>query len=374
MEAIRRHSSFLIYLFINLIFIAKYSSRVTEYYFLLLLLYSATVGCLFYGAHRLPNKFFSAKVFYGLAVLFIASSAAILMAIPPESLRVDRYEMINNFWNNFFAGINPYTPPSTVSNIPGPFPFYFYLAVPFYAIGEIGYYSLSGFVLFVLILRKSVQNERTQIFLLLLLILSPAHWWEIVCRSTIFVNAALVLAFILVASRVDSNKNDNVLISALVFGLILSTRSVFSVIMFPLLLFLKAHQTGFVKICLWGVGIGVGFAATFLPIMFFPGFFSNNNPFAVQSVFLPNWVPITIVSITALFSLKTTQVSEFVFCSMLAIFALVVAYFAVQVGENSLRAALFASRADISYIILSLPFAILSMADSRQFINRYVGE
>ena len=354
---------------INVIFITKYTSRITHYYYLLSLAYVVTLAVSLYLVSYIPEKYFTKKTFFIFVILFVTFSITSFAVIPQESLRVDRYEMIRIFWDNFFAGINPYTPRSGGTNIPGPFPFYFYLALPFYAIGEIGYLSLLGFVLFALLLRRSNQDERNRILILLALILSPAYSWEIICRSTIFLNSTFVLAYMFIVASIYINKNKNIIISAILFGLILSTRSIVLIVILPYLLFIGLHKIGLKKISLWVIGSVVAFTATFLPIIFFQGFFPTNNPFAVQNIFLPIWVPIIILLLMIIFSIKIKHISSFVFCSMLSIVVLVVTYFLIQVKQFGFYIALFKDSADISYIIFSLPFVLFGIGQKVHFIK-----
>jgi hypothetical protein len=327
---------------------------------------------LFYLAGHVPKIYFTKKVFFVFVILFISFSIVCFAIIPQESLRVDRYEMIRLFWDNFFAGINPYTPRSLETNIPGPFPFYFYLALPFYAIGELGFLSLLGFLLFIVLLRNFIQDESNRILILLALMLSPAYWWEIVARSTLFLNTTLVVAYIFLLASVDLKKFNNIIFSAILFGLILSTRSIVLTVMLPYLIFIGVYKTGSKKLSLWVLGIGIGFTATFLPIIFFPGFFPSNNPFAVQNIFLPLWLPISILLLMIVISLKIHEISEFIFFSMLMMFVLVFAYFFLQVMQNNFYIALFKDGADISYIILTLPFVLIGLGQIK-LIRNYSG-
>ena len=372
MEKIIKNTSMFIYILINVLFIIKYSSRITHYYYLLSLGYAVTLPVLFYLTSYIPEKLFTKKIFFILAILFVAFSITSFAVIPQESLRVDRYEMIRLFWDNFFADINPYTPRSLETNIPGPFPFYFYLALPFYAIGEIGYFSLLGFIIFVLLLRKAIQDERNRILILLALILSPAYSWEIICRSTLFLNSTLVLAYIFVLTIIDIDKNKNIIISAILLGLILSTRSIVLTVMCPYLVFIGIHKTGLKKISLWVIGIGMGFTATFLPIIFFQGFFPSNNPFAIQNIFLPLWLPIIVLLLMTVISIKIEHISDFIFYSMIFTVVLVFAYFLVQVMQFNFSIALFKDGADISYIVLSLPFVLFGIGQKIHLVKNKI--
>ena len=145
---------------------------------------------------RLPSRIFTDRTYIVIVIAFSVFMGIVLLTIPQESLRVDRYEMIKLFWDNTLARINPYTPRGIHTNIPGPFPCYFILALPFYLCKEIGLLSLTGFLFFSYLLYRSGASMKSRTIALLLLAGSPAFAWEITCRSTIFLNMVLVVGLI----------------------------------------------------------------------------------------------------------------------------------------------------------------------------------
>ena len=70
-----------------------------------------------------------------------------------------------------------------------------------------------------------------------------------------------------------------------------------------------------------------GFAVTFLPVVFFSGFLPNNNPFAVQNIFLPVWFPVIVLLVMTLAAFWIRSLGKFIFYSMIAMTVMVTAYF-----------------------------------------------
>lgn len=374
MNRTARSITLLIYLLINTLFIAKYASRVTADYWWLVAGYLVLIPLLYVIAYRLPEWLYRRWVFWSLVALLIIAALFAYQFISQESLRVDRYEMIRLFWDNFFNGINPYTPRVEGSNIPGPFPFYFFLALPFYAVGEMGLFTLVGFLLYILLIRSYIPTERDRQVVLLALLLSPAFAWEIITRSTLFFNTALVLGYLLLVMRIDLKQNRNVFLAAFLFGLLLSTRSIVLTVMLPFLVFLGVQRSGWPKIVLWGFGIVLGFGLTFLPVAFTPGFFPSNNPFLVQNIFLPTWFPLVVLLLMSVAALRIPTLDRFIYVSMLALVFLAIAYFSLQVIQFGAHASLYEDKADISYFILALPFVGFSLVSLRKFTSRHLNQ
>ena len=231
-------------------------------------------------------------------------------------------------------------------------------------IGEIGYYSLLGFILFALILRKFIQDEKNRILILLTLILSPAYSWEIITRSTIFLNITFVLAYILIVNSEFIKTNKNIIISAVLFGIILSTRSIVLVIMLPFMIFIGLQKRGIKMISLWVMVSVFAFTATFLPIIFHQGSMPTNNPFVVQNKLIPMWIPAITILLMIMLTIRINRIDIFLFYSMSSTVLIVGSYFLLIITQNGIYDALFNDRADISYIILSLPLVLIGMREN----------
>ena len=144
LQKIKTNSCLFIFLFINFAFLVKYLSRVTSHY----ILFSLPIIAFYYTfwSYRIQFRTIFKKLKYLniiLIVFFILASKFIFMKIPYESLNVDRWSVITSFWDNFFRNDYVYFAKSNVGNPPGPMPFYFILALPFYLIRELGYFLYS---------------------------------------------------------------------------------------------------------------------------------------------------------------------------------------------------------------------------------------
>ena len=105
------------------------------------------------------------------------------------------WSVIKSFLDNLFAGKYPYDAISFMGNSPGPFPFYYVIALPFYLVNEIGLLTLAAIVAFCAFLNRRTADNSVFFMQTILLVASPALAWEIIARSTIFFNFSLVILY-----------------------------------------------------------------------------------------------------------------------------------------------------------------------------------
>lgn len=350
-----------IVLCVNALFIVKYGARITEAVAGLLVAYAASIGLLLYSIRKLPDVtrrplFWVASLACCLVVL------GAYVVIPQESLGVDRYEMIRLFWDNLFDGINPYTRRPEGGNIPGPFPAYFYLALPFYLIGELGLYTLSGFLLFAWLLQRYVSDAQTRLVVLALLLSSPAYAWELITRSTLVLNTVLILGYILYVHHADLRRAGRLMGSAVLFGLLLSTRSIVLVALAPLIPLLIERGIDIRKLILWSALAGSVFLLTFVPMLFFETFMEGLNPIQVQAKFFPTWFPLLILLGCVGYVALRPTLSRHLLASAIGMTILTASYVTIEALDHGFHAMLFQSRADISYLLLPFPFLLFVLA------------
>ena len=221
MEQLKSKFCVFILLFINFAFSVKYLSRITPYFLLGSILITVLYFMIWYFRFRISK--ISEKLHFlnlALLILFIVTSSYIFVQIPFQQLNVDRWSVINSFWNNYFNGEYVYFAKSHMGNMAGPMPFYFILALPFYLIGEIGYLSLLGVVIFYLLLKLNAKPPSIQLPYLFLVMFSVSTLWEVVCRSNIFLNAVLILYAMTFFFRTIQRKMIYILWNALLIGLL----------------------------------------------------------------------------------------------------------------------------------------------------------
>ncbi|MGK4566705.1 hypothetical protein [Flavobacterium sp. 3HN19-14] len=354
----QKSASMLIFLFINFIFALKYTSRFTDYYWLV-----SVLVVVFYAIIWYKRQLFSLLISkikysnYWLYGFYIIAALLLLYYIPKEMLNVDRWSVITSFWDNYFKGEYVYYAKSFDGNYPGPMPFYFILALPFYLIGELGIFSLSGILLFVFLMKKCRIAQREIAFLLTGI--SLFYLWELCSRSNLFVNGCLVLLSVVYFFKSHGKSAKASLIFGVIIGLLLSTRNVFVIPYIVTFLFaLKTNKIDFKNMIFLGFIAVMTFGLTFLPFIY--GHFDDflkMNPFVIQSSFLlPFKYTLMFILLAAVVVAACKKESDIYFYAGLVLFLTILFHLAYTISKTSFDAALFGSEADISYFILCTPF------------------
>ena len=354
--------SLFIILFVNFIFSVKYLSRATNYYLVLSFFILALYFCLWKYRSLLKKQFFcSNRINYLILLLFAIVSIFIFNKINVNSLNVDRWSVITSFWNNFFNGEYVYFAKSNVGNPPGPMPFYFILALPFYLIGELGYFSILGIITFYFLMRKTKTELYIQTTFLLLISGSIFYLWEIVCRSNIFLNGTLVLCTLVYFLNVKILDLKRTLISGVIIGSVISTRNVFIIPFIIAFLFsLKTNNFTIKQVGVLGLVSFSTFLITFLPFVWNHfEYFKVMNPFIVQSTFLiPFEYTLLFIGLSFIAGFLCKKTRDVYFYSSLILFLSISIYFTYHILKIGFNNTFFGSEADISYYILCVPFAL----------------
>ena len=229
MKSLKICSSYVILLLINFLFCYKYLSRYTEYG-LLVSIALLGIQILFINYRQwVVMRFEKVKLFaYGFIALLTGFVLFSHYKIDVESLNVDRWSVISSFLTEALQGNYPYYAKSHVGNHPGPMPVYFLIAMPFYLLGELSILSALGYVIFIGLLIRQIQSNNKSQILLFLLASSLFVLWEIATRSNVFTYSLIILFSLTFFLSIDKNTyNFKFFLSAILTGLLLSTRSVF---------------------------------------------------------------------------------------------------------------------------------------------------
>lgn len=361
-DTIKSQISFVLFLLVNFIFSTRYLSRITDYY-ILVSFCVLTFYVLIYLSRKQIVKWQPQRSFINILILvvFITASSIAFQIIPAESLDVDRWSVITSFWDTYLSGDYAYYAKSNVGNEPGPMPFYYILALPFYLIGELGYFSILGILVFVAVLRLSIIPIQYRTIAILLVLTSVSYLWEVVCRSNIFLNSTLVLLAIILFLSTPKYTLFRLILLGIIIGLVMSTRNVVAI---PLIIAglyqLKTGNIKFSQAMIISVIAIIIFAATFLPfIINHMNDFLIMNPFIVQSSFLvPFEYTILFLFLAVLFGLLCRSTYDVYFYSGLVLFVSILIYFLYHISISSFKIAFFDAQADISYFILSMPFLL----------------
>ena len=364
----KKKLSLFIFFFINFIFSVKYLSRATNYYLIASLLITLFYFIIWKYKNRLEKTPFTlSKLNLILLSAFVLGCFFVFKKVAVETLNVDRWSVITSFWDNYFDNQYVYFAKSNVGNPPGPMPFYFLMALPFYFIGELGWFSVMGIILFFVFLRYSKTSKLNSTTGLLLSISSVFYLWEVVSRSNIFLNSSLVLFVLYYYLKIEKLNNKNTLIAGLLIGLSISTRNV---LVIPFVIaFMYQLKNNLIKpkqFLLLGLISILTFVITFLPFVY--NHFENfkiMNPFLIQSSVL---VPFEytlffiIMAFTAGFFCKS--IKDIYFFSGLILFTSIIIYFLYHINLVGFQNTFFCSDADISYFILCIPFSLYDILSS----------
>ena len=215
---------FLLYLFINVLFVDKYAARITEWHAVLSLLYLCAGTGLFFCLRWVQKRDWNFKslLFIG-GLLYGVAMLSIQYAIDPLTIQVDRWSAIHYFLDNMFDGVYPYSAQTHLGGYGSPFPIWQIVHIPFYAIGNVGLSVFVGLALFLYVIARYDSN-RTAFLALLLTIASPAINYEIVVRSDLITNFLCVFALCAWLRHRSIRIEEHLLGIAVLAGLCAATR------------------------------------------------------------------------------------------------------------------------------------------------------
>ncbi len=368
---VKKRLSLIIIVLVNIAFFIKYLERSTPYYIPLAVLYAILYLPLYSCRNAVrSSEWLNKTISLGLILAYFVFSVFLFYKIPQESLNVDRYSVISSFWECFFKAEYVYSAKSHLGNLPGPMPFYFILALPFYLTGELGYFSLCGLLVFALLLYYSRVDSKAQLSGILLLVSSAFYLWEVIARSNLFLNSSLILfSIVFFMASLEWKRQYHILLQGIVIGLLLSTRNVLIIPYIVLFLYsFKNHiykLLDFIKI---GLVAALAFCLTFIPFVLnhFSAFLEV-NPFIIQSSFLmPTELSLVCIGITFSSYYFVRKMDDVYFYGGIFLFLCIFVYFLYQCIVHGFQSAFFGSRADISYFILCTPFLLFFLLNEQK--------
>ena len=361
-HTIKKNVSFCVFLTINLIFSIKYFSRYSDL-FLLWTIILSVIQIIIWKKMPIMNLF-NKKGYRILDIivlsLYFIVCIFIFNKVSPETLNVDRWSVITSFWDNYFQDEYVYAARSHQGNLPGPMPFYFILALPFYLLGELGYFSFLGVIVFYLTMCFSEIGFKNRATVLLLILSSSFYIWEIITRSNIFLNSSLILFSLVLFFKIkgyDSLKKQ--LLFGLLFGLLLSTRNVFIVsYIITFIYLLNKKIISFNVILRIAVFTLLSFSMTFVPFLYnYISKFMEINPFIIQSsALIPFGYSVGIILLSFLIGFLCKKETDVYFYSGIILFLAIIIHVVHAISIFNVYIAYIESAADISYFILCVPF------------------
>lgn len=358
-----------VYLLVNSAFIFKYAARTPYSPLLFLVLWLVAAAAVVWAFRRIVRSEQRARwATIAMTVAAVALIAALLIVVDPLSVNVDRWSATTYWLDALFDGVYPYGVHTHVceTNYPSPFPLWHYLNLPFWLMGDVGLGLIFFLLLLVVTLQWFRRSWRLTAQALLLLLLSPAYWWEVAVRSDGLSNALLIFCVVLFMERRRISFTTQWPLAALLVGLAASTR--LSAII-PLGLYLAASylRSSRLSLCLSPLIVVAVVAAFFLPFVLWDTAtwpFLSRNPLLTQSSTGNPWTLLVMAAVALLLvfcyntDLRRYMTSTAAFMFVFFLVAITYNHLVNHAGTHPFDDADF----DISYLSLSLPYALYAIA------------
>ena len=210
--------------------------------------------------------------------------AVALHRFTPQHFQVDRWDAVYYWWQALLRGEFPYSARTRFDGFPSPLPFLQVVLAPFALGVDLAWATLLGWGSWVAWIWRRAGSVALPH--LMLALLAPPVLWEIMCRSTLFVNSLLFMAFLWLS--LTARRTPIVLGGCA--GLLLSTRLAFAV---PLagwgLTELASRRHNLRQMIVIGLCALVVFGLTLLPLWMAWGgdAFRMHNPFGHHQRHMP---------------------------------------------------------------------------------------
>ena len=358
-----------LFVIINVLFVAKYSTRISE----CVCLVSSLLMLVFYYVllrFVIPYLYkFNSKVLINGCVFAFLGMLAMQYVVDPYAIMVDRWSALHFPIQNLLSGIYPYTANTHLGGNASPFPLWQIFHIPFYLMGNVG---LSFFVTMALFLWScyKVQGRERTLTICVLLCSSIAVWYEVAVRSDLITNFLLLAAIInFFIHRMDQQWIEaKCLWIACAVGLLACTR-ILTLIPIALLLFpyfIKMRLRKQLAVLILSLTV---FVLTFVPFVLWDWhefFFFQNNPWSLQTrqgnlsdfcLFIP------IAILLAMNHKSNAKLYYRNSALMLVIFVCITFIHNMYLVENW---DLFSPTYDITYFSTALPFCLLAIAEKKR--------
>jgi hypothetical protein len=351
-----------VYLFINSLFVYKYSVRWTDHFLLataLYIVFAAGGLALMFNSGQVLRRIAQSSGGYWLAVGgLLAVVSLVMVVVPADTVQVSRAASIDQWWDRLLAGQYPYGGDLQPSGLPG----LYLLALPFYLVREFGLLSIISLGILAEIVRRTGSGGGTgALGAVVLLAVSPAFLWELAVRSDLGANVALALAWGLLAlnPRVATSTGRLLWIGAL-GGVLVASRII---VWIPLALFLVVLFRRNARACL-RVSAGMLISSVLITHLFWlwdPIAFVMKGPYAVQGQYLPFWIGAAGLLCLAVLMTSVRTLQGSLIAGGLLMFALVAVPFVYDGLREGFTVMILTDNFDISHFCLSLPAVVLAL-------------
>lgn len=354
----------LAYIAINLLFITKYASRISDVLAIVACLVYSIVAFAAFAQIERKDIFQNKKGLLVNSLVAIALLIALQSSINPYELKIDRWSAIHHFIQSLFQGSYPYGAETHLHGYGSPFPVWQIFHVPFYLLGNVG---LSFSVVTLLFIHSAYLQwgSKGGYLSLLLLIASPAYLYEVVTRSDMMTNFLLVGSVVNYLVYFKITLKFHLIAIAILCGLTASTRLTAILPLF-MLYFQEFTQVSWQRKISFLLIVVITFAVTFLPFWIWDAntlLYSDHGPFALQTSQIRDFdlIVFLVISVWLACKWKAKYVKLYAYTAVLLGF--MVAYtFIFNMATRGDWLRLFSSTYDITYFNMALVFVIATLS------------
>ncbi len=357
-----------VYMYVNSFFVLKYGERIydgLEYgFFFFYVVFILLLRFLVKKNAVVINDSKHFFVFFLIASIIIFLLQCLLVfGIDGNTVQVDRWSALQVFIENILNGDYPYDKQDHLGKTTSNLPSLFYIGLPFYLINNIGLLQPFVFVILMLFVNKASVSNVKKTMVVLLLLFSPAYWWEVAVKSDLMSNLLIVSLFIWYwKSKYSKNIFHNSIMLSFWVSFIVMTRGVVAIPL-VLLLFHDFMKLDVLYRLRFLFTVVIFTILLMIPVLItVPGldYVLIHNPFNHQTKYAPTFLIFFSLVAPFLLSKYSTSIYLIQRNSMWILFLLIFITLIINIYEEGWYNNMYGVVFDISYISMILPFIVIS--------------
>lgn len=357
--------TYLIFIFINTLFVIKYASRIDAFNgFVVALIYTLLLSIISFVYIRLNLKNYYKSLFYITSVLFFVFTIYLNINVDGNTLLVDRWSAMEVGIKALLNGEYPYSALDHLNARTSNLPTLLFIGIPFYFLGNVGFLQSFTFLLFIYITLKVFNTYKGRLLCILLLIFSPSYLWEVYVKSDLMSNFIIILAVVVfMQDRIFKNIKMSPLFESFLLTSLIMTR-ITAVIPISILFFKHFYKFSAQKKTIF-ITVSLATIIIFSYICFNKvsslEHFYEHNPFELQNRQLPSILSLILIIIPMIYSFRAKDIKSIIYLTVIFLLIPVSIAFFTSIYYSGFNATLFESSFDISYFNMVLPFLLLSL-------------
>ena len=357
--------TYLIFIFINTLFVVKYANRIDAFNgYIMALIYTLLLSIISFVYIQLNLKNYYKPLFYITSILFFVFTIYLNINVDGDTLMVDRWSAMEVGIKALLNGEYPYSALDHLNGRTSNLPTLLFIGIPFYFLGNIGFLQSFAFLLFIYITFKVFNDYKSRLLCISLLIFSPSYLWEIYVKSDLMSNFIIILSVVVfIQDRISRKIKISPLFESFLLTSLIMTR-VTAIIPISILFFKHFYKYSVQKKLIF-IAVSLATIIIFSYICFNKvsslEHFYKHNPFELQNRQLPSVISFVLIILPMIYSFRTKDIKSIIYLIVLFLLLPISIAFFTSIYYSGFTATLLESSFDISYFNMVLPFLLLSL-------------